>query len=481
MIFQKVWNKYLSIGRPAKASLWFVICSFLQKGISFIVIPIYTRLLTTEQYGVYSVFLSWSEILFVFTSLYLHGNTFNVGLVKFERNREGFTSSLLGLCMLLCAGFIGSYALFPNFWQTRLGLSNSLCIALWIFLFFTPFWRFWGAIQRFNFQYRAMVNITLVMAVLTPIVSISLIQFTDFKAEAIIFSKTAIESIVGFILMILLLRKRGKIYDKEYWIYGLKANIPLIPYYLSATFLGYIDRIMIEKYCGAAEAAVYSVAHSAAMILLFLNSALNSSLTPWLFQKIKKGEGWQNIAVNRMLVLGVTAVNFLLILFAPEVISFMAPDKYNEAIFVIPPLAVSVIFNFVYQQFINVEFYYEANKFTMAVSILAALMNVTLNALLIPRFGYFAAGYTTMASYFMFMVLHGACVKYVMKRRKVTQKYFDMRFLIVLVMGIMGCMVAITLVYDKVLIRYGLAVLVFAVIGMKRKQISQALLKLHNK
>ena len=170
-----------------------------------------------------------------------------------------------------------------------------------------------------------------------------------------------------------------------------------------------------------------------------------------------------------------------LILFAPEVINVMAPDKYSAAIFVIPPLAVSVIFNFIYQQFINVEFYYEANKFTMVVSIFAALMNVALNALLIPRFGYFAAGYTTMASYFTFLVLHAVCVTYVMKRNHVTQRYFDMRFLGVLTSVVMGAMLVITLAYDKMLVRYGLAALVFAVVGIKRKQISQALLKLRNK
>ena len=45
----------------SKAALWFTICGFVQKGISFITVPIFTRLLTTEQYGVVSIFYSWES------------------------------------------------------------------------------------------------------------------------------------------------------------------------------------------------------------------------------------------------------------------------------------------------------------------------------------------------------------------------------------------------------------------------------------
>ena len=69
----KVMNKYIILYHKlpvqVKASLWFLICSFLQKGISVISTPIFTRLLSTAEYGQYSVFSSWLGIINIFVSL----------------------------------------------------------------------------------------------------------------------------------------------------------------------------------------------------------------------------------------------------------------------------------------------------------------------------------------------------------------------------------------------------------------------------
>ena len=49
--------------QPVKASIWFLICSFFQKGISTITTPIFTRIMTTAEYGHYNVFMSWMNII----------------------------------------------------------------------------------------------------------------------------------------------------------------------------------------------------------------------------------------------------------------------------------------------------------------------------------------------------------------------------------------------------------------------------------
>lgn len=67
----KLLVKYRSIPVQVKASLWFLICAFLQKGISFITTPIFTRLLSTSEYGQYNVFNSWMNIIIVIVTLNL--------------------------------------------------------------------------------------------------------------------------------------------------------------------------------------------------------------------------------------------------------------------------------------------------------------------------------------------------------------------------------------------------------------------------
>ena len=55
-------NKYQNMSNAVKTSIWFTMCNFLQKGTAFIFVPIFTRLLTTKQCGLYNVYLSWFEI-----------------------------------------------------------------------------------------------------------------------------------------------------------------------------------------------------------------------------------------------------------------------------------------------------------------------------------------------------------------------------------------------------------------------------------
>ena len=56
-------QKYQSLSQPVKASLWFTVCNAVQKGISLVSTPIFTRMLTPEQYGVYTVYQSWYAII----------------------------------------------------------------------------------------------------------------------------------------------------------------------------------------------------------------------------------------------------------------------------------------------------------------------------------------------------------------------------------------------------------------------------------
>ena len=116
-------NKYRSMAIQAKASIWYTICNFLQKGISFIIVPIYVRLLTTDEYGAWSVFQSWRDILIIFASLNLFSGVYTKTLVDNKDDRDRYTSSMQGLGTVVSLGFLIIY-FFTHDWCNR--LRNSL-------------------------------------------------------------------------------------------------------------------------------------------------------------------------------------------------------------------------------------------------------------------------------------------------------------------------------------------------------------------
>ena len=80
MVIKRLLDKYHSMHIAAKAAFWFMVCSFLQKGMSIITTPVFTRLLSTEQYGQFTVYSSWLNILTVITTLRLNYSVFNKGM-----------------------------------------------------------------------------------------------------------------------------------------------------------------------------------------------------------------------------------------------------------------------------------------------------------------------------------------------------------------------------------------------------------------
>ena len=91
-------NKYFKKLKNApvelKASVSYTVCSILQKSLSFLTLPLFTRLLTTEQYGQYTIYASWLAIFTTFLTLELPYGTFDTAMVNFKNDRDGYVSSV---------------------------------------------------------------------------------------------------------------------------------------------------------------------------------------------------------------------------------------------------------------------------------------------------------------------------------------------------------------------------------------------------
>ena len=113
-------SKYNLMPIQVKASFWFLICSFLQKGISVITTPIFTRLLTTSEYGQLNVFNSWLGIITIIVSMNLYAGVYTQGMIKFNEERKVFSSSLQGLSLTLVVIWTVIYIAFYQFWNKLL-------------------------------------------------------------------------------------------------------------------------------------------------------------------------------------------------------------------------------------------------------------------------------------------------------------------------------------------------------------------------
>lgn len=464
-------NKYTSLSVQVKASFWFLICGFLQKGVSIITTPIFTRLLSTAEYGQYSVFNSWLGIVSVFVTLQLYSGAFTQGMVKFENKKMKYVSSIQGLCLTLVVCWTIIYLLFHEFWNNLFELTIVQMLAMLVLIWSTSVFNFWSVEQRVDLRYHTLVTITIVSTLAKPFVGIVFVILAEDKVTARILGLALVE-LVCYTWMYFSQMHRGKTYfDRSFWKHALLFNLPLLPHYLSMVVLNSSDRIMINNMVGSNEAGIYSLAYSISQIMTVLNTALLQTIEPWMYKKIKAKRMEDLSGVAYPAVIGVSAVNILLIAFAPEAIALFAPPAYYDAIWVIPPVAMSVYFMFAYSFFAVFEFYYEKTKYIAIATVSGAVLNIVLNYIFIKLFGYCAAGYTTLACFIIFAVYHFHFMRKICKKEMGEVFPYSTRILLIITGIFMVLGFALLFTYYNVFVRYVFIVLLFIVVIIKRKTI----------
>lgn len=474
-MFSKALNKYRALPQQVKASFWFVVCGFLQKAISLLTTPIFSRLLTTEEYGVFSVFSTWQSIIIIIASLNLSSGVYLRGLIKFEDDSEEFTASLQCLYTLNTLFVFLIYMLFSDFWNTLFDLPTSYMVVMFFDILMQAAFQFWSVRQRVNYVYQSLVRVTLLNAVLKPTMGIVGVLLCEDHVSARIFTMAAADALVFGWFFLALFFKPGKKFSTKYWKYALGYNLPLIPHYLSQMVLNQSDRVMINSIVGASAAGIYSLAYSAAVILTIVNQSVLNSYNPWMYKKIKEKDYGNigNVSVAILLIIGV--LNLMLMAFAPEAIAILAPSSYYEAIWVIPPVSMSVYFMFMYSLFSNFEFYYEKTKLMMVASVSGAVLNIVLNYIFIGLFGFLAAGYTTLVCYLCYCIFHYIVMRIILKKELPGQKIYDMKIILLVSVIFVAMGFAFMALYEHTAARYGLILLIGLGLIIKRRKVMEML------
>ena len=319
-----------------KAATAYTVCNVLLKALSLITMPLFTRLLTTDQYGQYTVYQSWQGIFSIFLTLNLAYGSFSRAMVKYEKDRSGYIASIQGICLLLSLIFLAIYLPFTSFWNQLLNLPTSLVLLMVAEILTHTSVLFWTGKERFDYRYKGIVLLTLVIAVLSPVLAFILVMNTEEKGFARILGYVIPTVVFGTALFLVNWVKGKSLFKKEYWKYALGFNIPLLVYYLSQTIFNQSDRIMIERMVGRSEAAMYGVAYNLAMILTFVLNAINNSYLPWYYEKIRGNREKENRPVSLVIAILMAVLLLLVIWFSPEIIGVMAGGAYQGAEYVVP-------------------------------------------------------------------------------------------------------------------------------------------------
>jgi O-antigen/teichoic acid export membrane protein len=471
---RKILEKYKNLTTVAKATLWYTIANVLVKGVALLSTPIFTRVMTEEQYGTYAIFQSWYSIIIIFTSLNIFLGGYTKGLLKYENNRDKYTSSSLAMTSFITCCWGIAYLADMKFWTKVLQLSPILMAAMFVELLIMPAFEFWSARSRFEYHYKQFAFASAWMSVFSIVLGVVAVLNTTQRVEARVFTDIFAKATVC-VPIFLLLAFRGKtIFNKEYWKYNLLFNLPLLPHYLSNYALNQSDRLMISRMIGNAQAAYYSVAYTIATMMNLVVTAINNALTPFIYQSINSGKSKDIKKTTATAFLIMALMCIITMAFAPELIMIFAGRNYSQAIYVVPPVAASVYFIFLYGMFSTIEYYYQKTVRIAVATFAAAALNIVLNYVFIKTYGYYAAGYTTLVSYMLLAFLHYRFYRDVLREEmKTEENLYDMRAIVLSGALVLAVMFVMTLTYKIIWLRYGIIAVICVIGYIKRNELKK--------
>jgi len=425
----------------------------------FLTTPIFTRIMSAADVGIFANMSSWQQVLLPLLTMDL---ATSLGLARFDYKEElnQFTSSILVIGSAFTAIFYGIVILNMEFFKEFLSLDSYAIHILFIYMMVYPAMQMFQSRNMFEFRYKANA----ITSIGSLLISVALALVLTMNSENNKLQARIMGYYVPLILFCLVLYvyilSKGKKVTLKYLKYAVVLSFPMIWHSLAMHLLGTGDRLIITRIQGAEANALYTVAFTTGNIANMLWYSLNNAWSPWSAEKMNREETDELKKASRPYILFYLFAIVMLLLVAPEILLVMGGRKYAQAIYVIPPVIIGCMCQFLYSLYVNAEFYLKKQTRIALSTIAAAALNIGLNILLIPIFGYVAAAYTTLFGYLCLMIFHYASLKSLKKAH-----WYDNRFNFLVLLFALALVPVSNFLYGHTMVRY-IVILVMAVMSL---------------
>ena len=459
-------------GKLLRAGAIYTAANVLLKGISFFTIPLFIRLLSPEEFGRFNVFISFEAVIFMFSGLTLHASIKNACYDKkddydtYIKNCiyvDFFNSILMGvLANVICM-----------FWSKEIDLDFVEVNLLTLSGFCSAITSIYGS--KLVMEYRAgdfavMSFISVVTGIILSLVFIfTIFDFNHYLGRII---GLVAGQIVATVYVLLRIFKNGFSPIKtDYWRYGLKISLPIIPHGLSQIILSSANRIMIKYLYNAAQAGIFSFTYTVSMVPQILFQSVASVWEPWFFERMNQNDLEQIRRKSTMFCLLISLVFIMMSCVTPEIVMILATEEYLDAIDISIIVLMGCYFATLYNIPCEVEYYHKKTKHIATSTFFCAVINVGLNFLLMQYFSYKVAAYVTLFAYFLYFLFHmymsyHICGKWV----------FDVRRMSIVITASIGMMALSLALINLILARFAI-LLAFFILAYRKKSIIIQIIK----
>lgn len=391
-------NKSTSGKKVLINSVIYSCCGILQKCFSFFLLPLYTAYLTTEDYGINSIAISFIQTMsfVVAFSLFSAIMRFYVDLKDNPEKLRRFYGTIS--CFVFVSGifFTVLFTVFRKFvskyFFSGVDFYPVILVCL-LALVFSCQQMIFDNIMRSQQKALKSSICSMVFFLGSVVLNIFFVVYCKYGALG-----TLLASLIGYI-----------VYTAYFWIEmsikkticvcldfallkdALKYSIPIMPHNLSTTIALFVSKILIGGKASLAGLGIYSVASQFGNIADTIQCYVDNAYGPWLYEKLHAKEKDFKKSIRQIvnLLIAVIGLFFLGIsLFAHDYIVLFVDKSYSKAWIYVPMIVSVFAIKTAYYFYVEILFYYkEASKKLFISTLSSSVVNIFLSALLIPICG----------------------------------------------------------------------------------------------
>jgi len=390
---------------------------FLNAGIGFLLLPVLTRYLTPEDYGIISLINVYVAILTplvgMSTSAFITVEYYNSKVSKDEFRGIFSSARVIPALGMIPVGiiFLGGSFFLPDLLELPRGAYWLILPMLLLTIYHNNFSAFLLATKRARlFGITTMAKIGLEISLtLFFLVYIGLHWDGRIYSALITAGIFSVLSVWIYHKWNLLSAEIKKIYIRQAILFGA----PLILHQVGKFVINQADRLFLAKLVSVDEMGVYSVGYLVGTAIMILVGAFSNFYSPFLFERLKKGGENDKKEVIRICYIFIAIMSgalILLTLLTPLLFRLFIDSRYAAATQYVFWVGLGYFFWGFYIIFSGYIFYLKKTRILGYVAILNVVLNCLLNYFFIVWFGAIGAAYATCVSFFVVAVVIGFIV-----------------------------------------------------------------------
>lgn len=405
--------------------------TLFNKGIAFITIPVFSRILPIADYGVVTTYNAWVAIVTMILSLALY-MSIRTAFIDYKDKVENYLSVIVTFTVIYGSSI--SFVIILAIQFMSININNTLIICCLVQSLCIGIIEELSMFLMMKYRYVLRTIFMIVPNFISTVVSIILIRYI--LENKFYLGRIVANTITYFLFAIAAISivycTSKELFNTQYIKHGLRISLPLVFHGIALTILAQSDRTMITYIRNSEQTAIYGLIYNFGMVATVITTALDGVWIPWFTQRMNESKYSDINNISNKYVKLITLAMVCVLMIAPEMLHILATEQYWGGVIIIPPIVLSNYMNFLYTFYVNVEHYYKKTAIIATNTVVAAFLNIILNLFFIKEWGYVGAAYSTLICYFLLFIIHSIYSKRLNKTLFPMSGFFPCLFILLL-------------------------------------------------